>query len=77
MRAEAAKDKSKKHDFEAGIGNIQHGMSLGADNQKEVAITAQQQCQLQQQSKDSKILRINQSSVKSIPWRFTKIMQSL
>ena len=32
MRAEAAKDKSKKCDFEAGIGDIQLGMSLGADN---------------------------------------------
>jgi hypothetical protein len=41
MRKGALKEKSKKRDFDAGAGDIQRGMSLGAENKKEV-----EQCRL-------------------------------
>jgi hypothetical protein len=43
-----------------GIGDIQRGMALGAQSQKEVAMIAQQQYRLTQQAIDSKIVGLTQ-----------------
>jgi hypothetical protein len=57
MKKAKQKAKAENRDFEAGIG-IQRGMSLGAENQKEVAIIVQRQMQIQQSARDSEMIRL-------------------